>query len=603
MALRHAAIQKLLKGGVSQMERLHTRFTPGPTPLDDYPRPQMRRAHWQNLNGWWDYALRDASDFRRAFQNDLPLPWQPPQQYDGRILVPFCFESALSGVGKAVGPDDLMVYRRTFTLEDPGAVRRTLLHFGAVDYACIVYINGAEAVRHEGGYCPFTCEISELLHEGENELSVYAADPTDTADMPRGKQVNEPKGIWYTPVSGIWQTVWLEQVPRAYLRGIRFTPALDSVTVDADCDGPVALTVLDGERTVACAQFSGKARIPIPDPQLWTPEHPHLYKVQIVCGEDRVESYFALRTFGVGPGPAGHPCLLLNGKPYFQKGLLDQGYWPDGLYTAPTDEALRLDIENAKSLGFNMLRKHIKVEPARWYYHCDRLGMLVWQDMPSGGSCTDRWVHITAPNLGLQLNERRVARTVQRTEAGRSAHERQLAEMIDALYSVPCICLWVPFNEGWGQFDAARIAEGVRRLDATRPIDHASGWHDQGAGDLISRHRYILKIRAPRRAAGDARAYALTEYGGYSLTVPGHVWSEADSFGYVMYKTGEELTNAYRELHESQVLPLLQAGLCATVYTQLTDVEGEVNGLFTYDRALCKIDADTVRRINARLTF
>ena len=585
------------------MADLFTRFKPGDIPLNEYPRPQLRRAAWQNLNGWWEYTLQDAAAFWQAFSAGAPYPWRAPDAYVGRILVPFCFESVLSGAGRPVGPQTLMVYRRAFSVDHYDAGKRTLLHFGAVDYACIVYVNGAEAGRHEGGFCPFSFEITDLLQEGENELCVCAADPTDAADMPRGKQVLHPKGIWYTGVSGIWQTVWLEQVPRVYLRGLRFTPALDSVTVEADCEVPVELTVLEGEQPVACAAVAGRAVLALPEPKHWTPEHPFLYRVKIAAGEDRAESYFALRTFGIGPGPSGRPCLLLNGRPYFQKGLLDQGYWPDGLYTAPTDTALCLDIENAKSLGFNMLRKHIKVEPARWYYHCDRLGMLVWQDMPSGGTCTDFWVHVAAPNLGRQLPEGRVERAVRRTPAGRAAQERQLAEMVAALYNAPCICLWVPFNEGWGQFDAARIAAAVRQMDPTRPVDHASGWHDQGAGDLLSRHRYILPLRPPRCAEGEERAFAVTEYGGYSQVVPGHVWSEQNSFGYVMFKDSVRLTAAYRKLHRRQVLPLLRAGLCAVVYTQLTDVEGEVNGLFTYDRALCKVDGETVRRINAELTF
>lgn len=574
---------------------LRTRFLPDAIPLPEYPRPQLRRARWQNLNGPWDYAL--VCGAAAGAVPPLPAAW------DGAILVPFCFESALSGVQRAVDEQTVMVYHRTFQLEAPHAGWRTLLHFGAVDHTCAVLVNGREAGRHTGGFCPFCFDITPYLRGEENELTVCVWDATDAVDSPRGKQVRQPKGIWYTGVSGIWQTVWLEQVPAAYIRGLRFTPSLEGVTVEADCDGPIELTVLDEDTEVAQALFTGNAFIPIPAPKHWTPETPHLYTVKARCGEDMVESYFALRTFGVGTGPTGHPCLLLNGKPYFQRGLLDQGYWPDGLFTAPTDEALRLDVENAKSLGFNMLRKHIKVEPARWYYHCDRLGMLVWQDMPSGGVCTDFWTHIAAPNLGLQLPETRVEKAVHRSAEGRRQHEAELREMIAALYNAPCICLWVPFNEAWGQFDAARICREVQALDATRPVDHASGWHDQGAGDLLSVHRYILRLRPPRRKAGDRRVFCVTEYGGYSHVAPGHVWSERGSFGYKMYKDRTVLTKAYRALHERQIFPLLAAGLAAVVYTQLTDVEGEVNGLYTYDRALCKVDEATVKEINLRLHF
>lgn len=552
-------------------------------PFPEHPRPQLRRDAWQNLNGPWQYALCE----------EKPAAWQ------GEILVPYCIESSASGVGKPTGGLPLW-YRRTFrpaeTLRAAG--QKILLHFGAVDQECTVWVNGREAGGHAGGYLPFSLDITALLNEGDNELLVRTADHTEKSIYPRGKQVSQPKGIWYTPVSGIWQTVWLEAVPQNHLRGLKLTLGLAAVTLAADFDGQVDAEIYDGERLAARQSFSGQATVSIPSPRLWTPEDPHLYRLVLHCGEDTVESYFGLRTFAVQDDAAGVPRFFLNGRPYFQRGLLDQGYWPEGLYTAPSDEALCGDIEKAKDLGFNLLRKHIKVEPARWYYHCDRLGMLVWQDMPSGGSCTEFLRHLALPNLNIHLSDRGRGK---QDDARRQEFTRELDELVETLYNVVSLCTWVPFNEGWGQFESAKATARLWELDPTRPVDSASGWHDQGAGDYKSVHRYIVRLKAPRNTGG--RAFALTEYGGYSQVVPGHVWDEEKSFGYRMYPTREALTQAYRTLHEQQVLPLLERGLCATVYTQLTDVEGEVNGLFTYDRAVCKLDAQTVRAINRRLTY
>ena len=550
-------------------------------PFPEYPRPQLRRAAWQNLNGPWQYALC----------REQPTAWE------GEILVPYCIESRASGVGKPTG-DLPLWYRRTFDVRDRMADKRVLLHFGAVDQECTVWVNGREAGSHAGGYLPFSFDITALVQDGDNELLVRTQDLTEKSIYPRGKQVSRPKGIWYTPVSGIWQTVWLEQVPQAYLRGLKLTPGLADITIEADFHGPVQAEIYDGESQVAQARFSSEATVSIPAPKLWTPETPHLYRLTLHCGEDTVESYFGLRTFSVEPDEAGVPRFFLNGRPYFQRGLLDQGYWPDGLYTAPSDEALCRDVEQAKDLGFNLLRKHIKVEPARWYYHCDRLGMLVWQDMPSGGSCTKFLRHLALPNLGIHLPD---LRQNPKDAPRRAEFIRELDELVASLYNMVSLCTWVPFNEGWGQFESAVATARLWQMDLTRPVDSASGWHDQGGGDYKSVHRYILKLKAPRKTWG--RAFALTEYGGYSQVVPGHVWSEKKSFGYRMFPDKASLTAAYRKLHEEQVLPLLDKGLCVLIYTQLTDVEGEVNGLFTYDRAVCKLDADTVRAINAKLHF
>lgn len=577
------------------MKRLSTSFPVGDTPLDEYPRPQMVRAQWQNLNGLWQYAVTESPE--------QPAVWQ------GGIRVPFAPESALSGVEKPVLPGQTLWYFRTFSINGYDAAKRTLLHFGAVDYACTVFVNGREAGGHTGGYCPFALDITSFVRAAENELTVAVTDDTDKGDAPRGKQVLHPKGIWYTAVTGIWQTVWLEQVDSAHFTSVHFIPSLDSVEVfvQASESGSVCMEVLEEDSCITAHTFTagGSQTVSFEAPRLWTPEQPFLYRVRLSLlragrETDRVESYFGLRTFAVQPDENGTPYFLLNGRPYFQKGLLDQGYWPDGLYTAPSDEALRRDIEQAKALGFNMLRKHIKVEPARWYYHCDTMGMLVWQDMPSGAAYPGDLLAVALPNIGVQVSDKKHKRFKRENTAARLQFTKELKEMVEALTDAVCICTWVPFNEGWGQFDAAAATALLWTLDPTRPVDHASGWHDQGAGDYKSIHKYIFKVRPPHP---DGRAFALTEYGGYSQVLDGHVWDKENSFGYRMYPDKAALTAAYRKLHEEQILPLLKKGLCVSIYTQLTDVELEVNGLFTYDRAVCKLDEAVVKEINQKLVL
>lgn len=577
------------------MKRLSTLFPVGDVPLNDYLRPQLVRAQWQNLNGMWEYAVTEHSE--------RPAVWQ------GGVRVPFAPESALSGVEKPVLPGQTLWYSRAFSIDGYDAAKRTLLHFGAVDYACAVFVNGQKAGGHTGGYCPFTLDITPYVRAADNELTVAVTDETDKGDAPRGKQVLQPKGIWYTAVTGIWQTVWLEQVNAPYITDVHFTPSLNcvEVSVRASESGSVCMEVLEEDVLIGTYTFAAGSSqtVGFEAPRLWTPEQPFLYRVRLSLlhagrETDRVESYFGLRTFAVQPDEAGTPRFLLNGKPYFQKGLLDQGYWPDGLYTAPSDAALRCDIERAKALGFNMLRKHIKVEPARWYYHCDTLGMLVWQDMPSGAAYPGDWLAVALPNIGVHVSDKKYKRFKRDSAAARQQFTAELREMVETLADAVSLCTWVPFNEGWGQFDAAAAAALLWELDPTRPVDHASGWHDQGAGDYRSIHKYIFKVRAPRP---DGRAFALTEYGGYSQVLDGHVWDTENSFGYRMYPDKAALTAAYRRLHEEQIFPLLQKGLCVSIYTQLTDVELEVNGLFTYDRAVCKLDEATVKEINEKLVL
>ncbi|MCC3266488.1 glycoside hydrolase family 2 protein [Arthrobacter gengyunqii] len=574
--------------------------------LQEYPRPQLVRDSYLNLNGYWQYAITSV---RRE---------QPPAdgEWDGQILVPFSPEAPLSGVGRQLQPQQVLWYRRTVRLPVEFAQERVLLHFGAVDQSCTVTVNGTQVGGHDGGYLPFSLDVTDALVPGaEQEIVVRVRDISDTGYHSRGKQTLDRGGIWYTAQSGIWQTVWLESVPRTSISQLVLVPDLESVSVtvllDAENDDggdlSAAITVSDGGRTVAAAVVvPGEAvKIPVPDPHLWTPEDPFLYDVEVrlVSGGreiDSVRSYTGLRTFGTGPDESGHTRLLLNGTPYFHAGLLDQGYWPDGLYTAPSDAALVYDIQAAKDLGFTMLRKHIKVEPLRWYYHCDRLGMLVWQDLVSGGRAYRHSV-VTAPAVGVPHRaDSDYAAFGRADESGRTAFLAELRGTVDLLRNSTSLAVWVPFNEGWGQFDANAVTDQVRSLDATRSIDHASGWHDQGGGDLKSVHVYFVPFVLRKGWLRDGRAVVLSEYGGYSLRVPGHTFNEKE-FGYRKFKTPDALRRAWIKLHRQQIEPAVAQGLAATVYTQLTDVEDEVNGLLTYDRRVVKIDADTVRETNARL--
>ncbi len=553
--------------------------------LTEYPRPQMRRESYVNLNGRWQYAI--TGDDKR------------PEQWEGAILVPFSPESELSGVRRTLAPGETLWYRRTFPLPESFRGKRALLHFGAVDQDAVAYLNGQEAARHEGGYNAFSAEITRLLREGENELVVRVHDDTDATWRTRGKQKRQRGGIWYTPQSGIWQTVWMEAVSERYIRRLRLIPRFDKAELElcAEAEGD-----FPGQARVEGKDYAFVAnqplRIPMGNFHAWSPEDPYLYDLTVTMGEDRVESYFAMRETAVRADSNGVKRLYLNGKPYFHNGLLDQGYWPDGLYTAPTDEALRYDIEQAKAMGFTMLRKHIKVEPMRWYYHCDRIGMLVWQDMPSGGGAY-KFSAITLPLFTDRGHDDHDYAYFAREDAeGRAAYRRELKEMVEQLRDCPCVVLWVPFNEGWGQFEAKEAARLIDETDGTRPIDPFSGWHDQRFGDLRTRHVYFKKYRFRRDRL--KRAMAISEFGGYNLRVAGHCWNEAD-FGYKKLADAEALQSAYEALYDEQVLPNIPKGLCATVYTQLTDVEDELNGLMTYDRAVCKLPLEALRALNAAI--
>lgn len=566
-------------------------------PLPEYPRPQLRRNSYLNLNGIWEYAITKTVEKPAAMQ--------------GEIVVPFSPETPLSGVGHILQPDEYLWYRRSVTLPE-GFFRggRLLLHFGAVDQCCTVWVNGQEAGSHTGGYLPFALDVTELIEGDAFTLELRVTDPTDTGSLSRGKQRLKNTGIWYTPQSGIWQTVWMECVPENYLRSLRITPKPEEnavhIRLEADDPAMAAVTICRDGGIIAEGQTdeNGESTLTIPaeELRLWSPEEPFLYDVAItLAGSDKVESYFGMRAFGIGKDEKGLPRLLLNGKPYFQNGLLDQGYWSDGYYTAPSDEALIHDIAEMKRLGFNMLRKHIKVEPLRWYYHCDRLGMLVWQDMMNGGESYSPLSIYVFSNLGLRVKDDRYRYFSRSDEAGRTHYYEELGQMIDLLYNTVSLALWVPFNEGWGQFDALKAAEFIRKRDDTRPIDHASGWYDQGGGDIKSIHWYFRPYHH-KQPPKEQRPICLTEYGGYNCAVPGHCWGEGAEFGYKKIADPAEFNRAFQKLMEEQIIPAKERGLAAAVYTQVSDVEGERNGLLTYDRKVCKANEAIFRAVNAKLT-
>jgi hypothetical protein len=562
-------------------------------PLPEYPRPQLERARWVNLNGIWEHAFTTTPD--------------RPATYDGPIVVPFSPEAPLSGVGRQLQPDEWLWYRRGFTAPDVDAGGRLLLHFGAVDQSCTVWVDGHEVGSHTGGYLPFTLDVTgaatSRVAGADHLLEVRVRDLSETGVHARGKQRLDRGTIWYTAQSGIWQTVWLEPVPAAYVESLVLVPLLETGAVQVTVRGAAAATVEvhSGGRLVgeAVAAPGNGVTVPLAEVRPWTPDDPHLYDVTVTLGEDRVTSWFGLRSFGVGPDREGHPRLLLNGEPCMHVGVLDQGYWPDGLLTPPSDAAMVHDIETMKSLGFTMLRKHVKIEPLRWYAHCDRLGMLVWQDMVNGGGRYRHLVTTMPATRPVRIDDRRHAVFHRHDEEGRREFRREVRETVELLRNVVSLAVWTPFNEGWGQFDAVDIAREVAELDPTRQVNHVSGWVDQGAGDLRSFHRYVRPFRMPRWRRGRGRVVALTEYGGFSLRVPDHDWSDRE-FGYRHVEDAAELEQAVLERHD----PLVDAvarGLGATVYTQLSDVEDELNGLLTWDREVLKLDADVVRRVTGRL--
>ena len=554
--------------------------------LSEYPRPLLERPDWQNLNGLWEYAIR-------------PTGQAEPGRFDGNILVPFAVESALSGVGKPVGDENELWYKRMFKVPAAWKNKQLILHFGAVDWKTDVYLNDIKIGSHTGGYTPFCFDITPFLQAGEQKLVVKVWDGTSKGFQPRGKQVSKPEGIWYTAVTGIWQTVWIEPVNEKHIRAIKAVPNIDKnklyvevATENTSCADVVEVIVKDGTKTVAIGKSAAGQSIElnVSDVKLWSPENPFLYDLEVNLYEkgklqDKVKSYTAMRKISTKRDGNGIVRLQLNNKDYFHFGPLDQGWWPDGLYTAPSDEALRYDVQKTKDFGFNMIRKHVKVEPARWYTHCDRIGLLVWQDMPSGDmSNGPRW------QSRNYFNGSELIRSVE-SEAN---YRKEWKEIMDYLYSYPCIAVWVPFNEAWGQFKTVEIVEWTKAYDSSRLVNPASGGNHYPTGDMLDLHNYP----APDMYLFDGtRANVLGEYGGIGLPLENHLWQTDRNWGYVQFKNAKEVTDEYIKYAE-QLKKWIQTGFSGAVYTQTTDVEGEVNGLMTYDRKVIKLEEDRLRKIN-----
>lgn len=555
--------------------------------LPEYPRPIMERADWANLNGLWEYAIK-------------PVGESEPGKFDGQILVPFAVESSLSGVQKNLGRDNELWYKRTFTVPAAWKNKKVLLHFGAVDWKTEVFVNDVLVGTHKGGFTPFSFDITGFLGKGQQKLVVKVWDPTNDGPQPVGKQHKNPHGIWYTPVSGIWQTVWLEPVSAKHIANLKTVPNIDTkkLTVDvcaknAQPGDVVEVILKDGANVVAKAKAAAgqTIEIPVPNQKLWSPESPFLYDMEVRLLEngkavDKVNSYAAMRKVSKQRDRNGIVRLQLNNKNYFHFGPLDQGWWPDGLYTAPTDEALLYDIQKTKDWGYNMIRKHVKVEPARWYTHCDRIGILVWQDMPNG----DKSPHWDMRNY-FSGNEN------VRSAESEAIYRKEWKDIMDFLYSYPSIAVWVPFNEAWGQFKTPEIADWTKAYDPSRLVNPASGGNHYKTGDILDLHNYP---QADLFLYDANRATVLGEYGGIGLPLKEHLWQTDKNWGYVEFKNSKELSDEYVKYAEN-LKKLIKVGFSAAVYTQTTDVEGEVNGLMTYDRKKIKIEEAKVKKVNQEI--
>ena len=568
--------------------RLKTKYEIGEIPHKEHPCPQSMRKSWLCLNGEWDFYKENK---------------QGEKSHEGKIVVPFSPETLLSGVEESftLNTGEKIVYKRTVEVGQDLLRGCTLLRFGAVDSECKVFWNGAQVGCHVGGFTAFTVNLSDVIKAGENELVVVCADEGTRNNGARGKQSDKRGGIWYTPQSGIWQTVWLESMPKANIGVFRITPDAKekTVVITLENGSEAEITVFDGEKEILHEKFKGVVTLAY-DFELWSPENPKLYDF-VLTNEagDEVRSYFGVRSFGRMKDENGIARLTLNGKPYFFNGVLDQGYWSDGMLTYPSDRAACEELQLLKDMGFNTVRKHIKLEPMRWYYHCDRLGLVVWQDFVNGGGAY-KFTHIAAfPFLGFHHRDDDYRYFARENEGGRYEFMRMSEEILTQLYNCTCIGVWVPFNEGWGQFDSAQMNDFIRNIDRTRIIDTVSGWHDQGVGktELKSLHTYYTPLRVPK----DPRPVVLSEFGGYSMKTEGHVFDESKEFGYKKFKTQADLTAALEKLYLKKLMPLIKKGLCGCIYTQVSDVEEEINGFVTYDRAVVKVPIEKMRAVNDTL--
>ena len=554
-------------------------------PLSEYPRMQLVRDSYMCLNGEWDYVIKNTEDL--------------PKHFLDKIIVPFSPEAPLSKVNRILKPDEYLIYRRFFNLPNGFNKGRVFLHFTAVDQSAKVYLNNHYLGEHIGGFLPFSFEIQEYL-KAENELVVIVQDQSDTSYHSRGKQKIKRGGIWYTPQSGIYLPVWLESTPNEYISSLKITPLFDDkkveIIVKANIESDVVIEI---EKRVISGMSNTPIIIDLDNMHPWTVDDPYLYKFKVRLKDDEVASYFGMRKISIALDERGKKRFFLNNKPLFQSGLLDQGYYQDGLLTPPSDKDYIDDIMLAKKLGFNMLRKHIKIEAPRWYYHCDRLGILVWQDFVNGGSDYSFLSTVVPVLVQKHSKDNQYKKFGRLDQAGREEFINEARQTIDLLYNSPAVVLWTIFNEGWGQFDAEKVFEEMSKLDPTRLFDHASGWHDQGIGAIKSDHVYFRKYKYQDDKLGRARI--LSEFGGYQLRVDGHAFNDKN-FGYKRMKNSEQLTDAFIRLYEQEIVPAAKEGLAASVYTQLSDVEDELNGLVTYDRQVIKVKAGLIRKINYKLT-